>query len=169
MAQLHHQKILSCLGFPSRLPLKIFKTRLLERGFHTLIRLFRSPPQPTWDLTIHPPLGRSVPVGTRSLLQQMWDLPNPPPLGPASLLAHRLVSTPLRVSASSLAHCLVSSSNTICNDPSSPLADIVIFGLSLPGFLSKFLDRERFPHTYKKVFRSSPQPMRDLTSNLEEK
>ena len=39
--------------------------------------------------------------------------PNPPPLGPASLLAHRFVSTPLRRTARRLAHRLVSSSDTI--------------------------------------------------------
>ena len=31
------------------LPLKVFKTRLLEKDFHTLIKVFRSPPQPMWD------------------------------------------------------------------------------------------------------------------------
>ena len=30
-------------------PFRVFKTHLLGRGFHTL-RMFRSPPQPTWDL-----------------------------------------------------------------------------------------------------------------------
>ena len=35
--------------------------------------------------------------------------------------------------ASSLAHCPVSDSNTICNGSSTPLADIVLFELSLSG------------------------------------
>ena len=53
--------------------------------------------------------------------------------GPTSLMAHCLASTPFWSSASSLAHCPVSVSNTICNGASSPLADIVFFGLSLSG------------------------------------
>ena len=61
---------------------------------------------------------------------------NPPPFG---ALAHYLVSTPLRGSVSSLAHRPVSGSDTICNSPSPPLVNIVFFGLSLSGFLSKFL------------------------------
>ena len=57
--------------------------------------------------------------------------------GPASLLAHRLVSTPLRVTARRPTHRLVTGSDTICNDPNPPLADIVLFGLSLSGFPSR--------------------------------
>ena len=45
---------------------------------------------------------------------------------------------PLRSLASSLAHRLVPDSNTICNSPSPPLVDIVLFEFSLLGFLSKF-------------------------------
>ena len=62
--------------------------------------------------------------------------------GPASLLAHSLMSTPLRGTARKLAHRPVSGSDTICNDPDPPLADIVLFGLSLEG-------KGRFPHPYK--------------------
>ena len=85
----------------------------------------------------------------------MWDPPNPPPLRPSVL-----VSTPPRVhlpqgSASSLAHCPMSGSDTICNGPSPPLADIILFGLSLSGFSSSFENayaRERVPHPYKECF-----------------
>ena len=144
--------------------------------------MFRSPPQPMWDLTIHSSLGSSVLAGTRSLLQSMWDPPihpllepnvlvgtplrvhplqaqplsfssptdvgshNPPPLEPNVLASTRsllqsmwdspihppsgpnvLAGTPLCVhsfpgSASLLAHLPISGSDTICNNPSSPLA-----------------------------------------------
>ena len=120
-------------------------------GFHTLIKVFRSPPQPMWDLTIHPSSRPSVLVGTHSLLQSMWDLPFHPLRDPASLLAHRLLSTPLWGLASLRAHHPISSSDTIYNSPSPPLAYIVLFGLSLLGFLSRFA-RERFPHPYKGCF-----------------
>ena len=116
--------------------------------------------QSMWDITIHP---FRAPAGTHYFLQSMWDSHQPTsqfipfevsltlvhfsnrcgtptistPLGPASLLAHRLVSTPLRRTARRLTHRLVSHSNTICNDPSPPLADIVLFLLSLTGFPSR--------------------------------
>ena len=61
--------------------------------------------------------------------------------GPASLLAHRLVFNLLRGSASSLAHCPVSGSDTICNSSSPLLVYIVLFGLSLLDFPSRFLKR----------------------------
>ena len=57
--------------------------------------MFRSPPQPMWDLTIHLPARPSILAGTRSLLQSMWDsLIHSLSRGPASLLKHCLVSTP---------------------------------------------------------------------------
>ena len=58
-----------------------------------------------------------------SPLQSMWYLTIHPLGGPMSLLAHRPVSN----------------SDIICNSLSPPLADIILFGLSLPGFLSRFL------------------------------
>ena len=59
-------------AFSFGLSLKVFKTRLLGRDFHTLIKnaLFSSPTN----------------MGSH----------NPPPLGPASLLAYPLMSTPYR-------------------------------------------------------------------------
>ena len=101
--------------------------------------MFRFPPQPTWNLTIHPLSGPSVLVDTRSLLQSMWDPSIHPLQSPTSLLAHRLVSTPF--SASSLAHRPMSSFDTICNGPSLPLADIVLFGLPLKVFKMCLLGR----------------------------
>ena len=66
-----------------------------------------SPPQPTWDITIYPPSGPSVLAGTLSFLQSMWDRPQiHPSLGPASLLAHRLVSTPFWGTVGRLTHRL---------------------------------------------------------------
>ena len=70
------------------------------------------------------PSGPSVLIGTRSPLQSMWD---PSLQGPVSLLAHHLVSTPLRDSVSSLAHRPVYGSNIICNGRRPLLADIVLF------------------------------------------
>ena len=82
------------------LPLKIFKTLLLGRGFNTLIKGVSSPTQ---DVGSHnpPPSGPSVLVSTRSFLPSTWDHHQIHPLrGPTSLslslslLAHRLMSTP---------------------------------------------------------------------------
>ena len=86
-----------------------------------------------------PPSRPSVLAVTRSLLQLMRDPPIHPPLDPASLLVHHLVSTPFLGSASSLAHRLVSGSDTICNGPSPPLANVVLFGVFLSSFLSMIL------------------------------
>ena len=47
-------------------------------------------------------------------------------------------STSLGAPASSLAHRPVSGSHTICNSLSPPLADVVLFGLSLSGYPSRF-------------------------------
>ena len=117
--------------------------------------MFRYPPQPMWDLTIHLPSVPSVFAGTRSLLQSMWDPPIYHLQGPASLMAHCLVSTPLQGSASSLAHRTVSGSDTICNSPSPPLADIVLFGLSLKVFKTRLQGRG-FYTLIKNVSLSSP-------------
>ena len=76
------------------------------------IRVFRSPPQPMWDLTLHPP----------------------PPSGLSILASTSLRIYPLRGIASLLTHHLVSSFDTVCNGPSPPLADIFLFGLSLWTF-----------------------------------
>ena len=76
-----------------------------------------------------------------------------------SLLAHRLVSTPLRGTTSSLTHRLVSDSDTICNSPDPPIVDIVLFGFSFSDFLSSFLKpfpKKRFSHPYKGVSFYSP-------------
>ena len=62
---------------------------------------------------------------------------NPPPFGASVLTAHHLVSTPIRGTTRRLTHRPVSGSDTICNNPCPPLADIVLFGLSLSGFLSR--------------------------------
>ena len=57
MTQVHHKQILSSLVFPFTLPLKVFRMSLLGKGLNTLVKMFCSPPEPMWDLTIHPPLG----------------------------------------------------------------------------------------------------------------
>ena len=89
---------------PSGLPYKDFETCLLGRGFHTLIKNTLFPV--STDIGSHnpPPLGPNVLADTHSPLQSMWDPPIHHPSGPAFLLAHRLVSTPLQGSASSLAY-----------------------------------------------------------------
>ena len=85
---------------------------------------------------------------------------NPPTSGQRLLLVHYLVSTPLRGSTSSLAHCLGSGSDTICNRPSPPLLDIVLFwlfpfGLPLKIFKTRLLGRG-FHTLTKKVSFSYP-------------
>ena len=105
-----------------------------------------SPPQPTWDLTIHSLSGPSVLAGTCSLLQLMWNPPTHSLWGPSSLLAHRLVSTPLQGSASSLTHRSVSGSDTICNKPKSTASKYYPlwafpFGLLLKVFKMRLLGR----------------------------
>ena len=92
----------------------------------------------------------------------MWDLPIHPSSEPSVLADTPPRVYPLRGSASSLAHRLVSSSDTICNSPSSPLADIVFFGLPLKVFKTL----ERGFHTLIKNVRSPPQPTWDLTKNM---
>ena len=94
--------------------------------------MLRSLLQLMWDLTIHPHLG-----STRSLLPSMWDPPpNPPPRRSlASLLAHRLVSTPLQGSSSSLAHHPVFDSDIICNGSS------LLLSVSLKVFKTRLLGR----------------------------
>ena len=54
-------------------------------------------------------------------------------------LAHHPMSTPLRVSTSSLAHCSMSGFDIICKSPSPPLTDIVLFGLFLPVLFGRTL------------------------------
>ena len=108
-----------------------------------------------WDLTIHSLQGLASSLALVPFSNRCGTLDPPPFRGPMSLQAYHLVSTSLWGLASSLAHCPVSSSNTICNIPSPPLTDIILFGFSLSGFPSKFLKRvpwERFPHPYKKCF-----------------
>ena len=67
------------------------------------------------------PFRASVLAGTLSFLQSMWD-------------RHQI--HPLRDSASLLAHRVVSGFDTICNNLGPPLANIVLFELSLSDFLS---------------------------------
>ena len=139
-AQIQRYQILSSLGFPFRVFPQSFKTCMLGEGFHTLINggLFSSPINvghhnppplrgPTSSLALFPSSNR---CGTAPKSTPLW--------APASLLAHRLVSTPLRGTARRLAHRPMSGSDTICNGPDPPLADNVLFGLSLSGFPSKF-------------------------------
>ena len=62
---------------------------------------------PRWHSLIYP-IDVGLPpndAGTRSFIQSIWDRPQTHSLwGPVSLLAHRLVSTPLRGTARRLAH-----------------------------------------------------------------
>ena len=107
--------------------------------------------QPMLDITIYPPTGPAFSLalfpssnrcGTTPKSTSLWD--------PASLLAHRLVSTPFWGTGRRRAHRLVSGSDTICNGSDPPRADIVLFGLSLSGFPLPLYSLEgRFPHSYK--------------------
>ena len=125
---------LSLSGFPSK-----FKTRLLGRGFHAFIKKvsFSSPA----NVGISQSTSLRGPASLLALvsLSNRCGTPQFTPLkGPTSLLAHCLVSIPLWDSTSSLARCPVSGFDTICNDPSPPLVDIILFKLSLPSFPSRF-------------------------------
>ena len=106
---------LSLSSFPSRL----LNTFVRERIPHPLC----SPSQPMWDLTIHHFQGPASSLALVSFFNQCGISQFTPLRGPTSLLAHYPVS----------------SSDTICNSPSPPLADIVLFGLSPSGFSSRFL------------------------------
>ena len=64
-----------------------------------------------------------------------------PPLWSQRPYWHTTSCLPLRGTTSSLAHCPVSNSDTICNSSSPPLTDIVFFRLSLSGL-----------HPYKERF-----------------
>ena len=116
--------------------------RLLGKVFHTLINggLFSSPT----NVGHHnpPPFGVQRPRWHFFLPSiDVGPPPNPPHLGPTSLLAPRLVSTPLRGTARRLAHRPVSGSDTICNGLDPPLADIVLFGFPFWAFPQGFKTR----------------------------
>ena len=96
---------------------------------------------PLWGIPIHPRLGLSVLADIRSLLQLMWDPPIHPPSGPNVLSDIWSCVHPLWSLASSLTHRPVFDYDTICNSTSPLLAHIVVFGLSLLGFPSRFLKR----------------------------
>ena len=97
----------------------------------------------------HPPSGSNVLAGTCSSLQSMWDLIIHPPSSLVSSLAHRLVS----------------GSDTICNNPSPPLVDIVLFGLSLKVFKMCLLEGG-FHTLINNVSFSSPTDVWDLKPSL---
>ena len=129
--QIHSYQILFLCGlFPFGLPLKLLKRFCWGRFPHPYKRWFvllsnqcgTSQSTSLWglasSLALFPSSNR---CGTAPKSTLLW--------GPASLLAHCLVSTPLRGIARRLAHRPVSGSDTICNVQDSPLANIVLFGL----------------------------------------
>ena len=115
--------------------------RMLGRGFHTLIKndSFSSP----FVVGSHNPhpFGAQCPRWHSFPSPIDVGLPNPPPSGPSVLAGTLSCVYPFRGSASSLIHRLMSGSDTICNRPSPPLADIVFFELFLSGFPPRFLKR----------------------------
>ena len=124
--------------FPFRAFPQGFKTHLLEEGFHTLYKW--------WSVLLFIQCGTSQSTPFRAQHPRWHSFltpinvgppPNPPPLGP-----NVLTDTPSRVyslwgTARRLAHRLKPGSDTICNALNSPLADIVLFELSLSGFASR--------------------------------
>ena len=108
-----------------------------ERFPHPYKGCFGLLPNQRGILTIHLPLGPSVLANTCSFLQSMWTPTKSTPFGAQRPYWHTSSCLPLWETASSLAHRPVSGSDTICNDPSPPPADIVFFGLSRSGFLSR--------------------------------
>ena len=107
--------------------------------------MFRFPPQPMWDLTIHPSSGPSVLADTRSLLQSMWDSSIHPPSGPASLLAHRLMSTPFRAQPPCwhIVRCLALIQFEWSKSTASRYCPLLVFssGLPLKVFKTRLLRR----------------------------
>ena len=88
-----------------------------RRGFNTLIKIKNASfPSP-------------IDVGSH----------NPLPFGAQCPRWHTAMSTPFRGLTSSLAYRSVSDSDTIYNSSSQLLTNIFLFGLSLLGFLSRFL------------------------------
>ena len=85
----------------------------------------------------------------------MGPPPNPPPSGTSVLTGTPPRVYPLRGTTSSLAHCLMSGSDTICNSPDPPLAYIVLFRLPLKVFKMRLLGRG-FHTPIKGVSFSSP-------------
>ena len=124
--------------------------------------MFRSSPQPMWGSHNPTPLGPNIFASTHSLLQRCGPLIHPP------LRPNVLVDTPPRVhllqsSAFSLAHRPVSSFDTICNNPSSPLANIVRFGPLRTAISLVVLKHVCISTHLQEMFCSPLQPMRDLT------
>ena len=122
------------------IPLKVFRTRLQGRGFHTLIKnvSFSSPN----DVRSHNPTssGPRVLADTHSPLQSMWDLTIHPLSGPSVL-----AGTP-----PSVWHC---------NSSSPLLVNFFLFGLSLKVFKTRLLGRS-FHTLIKNVSFSSPNNVR---------
>ena len=124
-----------------------------------LQRMLRSPPKPMRDLRLslsvstHASFSSLTDVGSHNPLPFRVQrphshsfsspievgLPNSPSFGASVLAGTPPRVHPFRGSASSLACHLVSGSDTIYNSP-NPLADIVLFELSLSGFSSRFLE-----------------------------
>ena len=126
--------------------------------------MFRFPPQSMWDLTIHPLRG---PASSLTLVpfSNRCGIPQSTPFR-----ANVLVGTPPRVhplqgSASSLAHRPESGSDTICNNSSSPLADIILFRFSLKVFKMRLLGRG-FHTLIKNVSFSYPTDVRSHKIDL---
>ena len=87
-----------------------------------------SPPQPMWDITIHPPSRPSVLAGTLSFQQSMWDRPQIHPFfGAQRPYWHTASCLPPFGEQREGRHIVREpGSDTICNDPDPPLADIVL-------------------------------------------
>ena len=95
--------------------------------------MYRSSLQPMWNLTIHPlhdPSSSLAQCTVPTFLLRLNVFASTPPS------VH-----PLRGSASSLAHHPVFGSDTICYRSNPPLANIVLFGLSLKVFKTYKLER----------------------------
>ena len=142
---------------------KFLNASARDRGLHTLIKITLFPSPTNVGSHSTPP---STPFETQHphrhlfpFLQLMWDLTIHPPSGPNILVGHRPMSTTLWGSAFSLAHHSISSFDTICNRPNSPLVDVVLFELSLKVFKTGF-------HTLINNISFPSQPMWDLTPLL---
>ena len=123
-------------SFPSRFLKRVYWEEVstpLQRAFHSppnLCRISQSTPFKAQHPRRHLFLS---PIDVEPLV--------PPPFEVQRPCWHSISCPPPSGLSLPLAHHPVSISSTICNSSSSPLADIVLFGLSLSSYPSRFLKR----------------------------
>ena len=136
------------------IPLKVFKMRLLGRGFHT--QCFVLCPN-RCEIAQSTPLRGSTSSLALIPFSNRYGTPQSTLFGASVLVSTLPRVHPLQGSTSSLIHRPVSGSDIIYNSPGPPLADISLFGL----FLSDLRLLGRGLHTLiKNISFSSPTDVR---------